>query len=258
MDRSYLSNAEVIQASRKFVCVRLETYENADEMKFMQSIYDYRTPTKNSLFAILDPSAKRHLVKPGRSMKTTFADGAAMAEGMKKVSAEYAKAGAMQPGKLGMPYLRSTRVALNVSSCDTQRLAVLYAPGKDDLARLEKLLLPLAWSERLIGNLLYVMSTDESDLGQIKDATKEPGVLLVEPGKFGMAARQVAFIKLGASPADALKTLALVADGNEMGSKDSQTHMDWGVLMGLKWEHPVKDEGAAESDRRGRRQRGGG
>ena len=72
MDRSYLSNSEVIQASRDFICVRLATYEDAEEMEFMASIYDYRTPTRNSLFAILDPSAKRHLVKPGRSMKTTF------------------------------------------------------------------------------------------------------------------------------------------------------------------------------------------
>ncbi len=258
MDRSYLSNAEVIKASRKFVCVRLATYEDADEMKFMASIYDYRTPTKNSLFAILDPSAKRHLVTPGRSMKTTFTDGAAMAKEMRKISAQYSKAAPMRAAKLGMPYLKSVHVALNVASCDSQRIAIVYAPKKEDRVQLEKLMLPLVWSKTLTGALLYVMSSDVQELDAIRGATKTAGVLVVEPDKFGTAARQVAFIKLGASPANALKMLTLVADGNEMGSKDSQTHMDWGVLMGLKWEHPVKDKGVEESDRRGRRQRGGG
>ena len=64
MDRSYLSDPEVVGASRDFVCVRLVTYEDVEEMEFMKSIYDFRTPTKNSLFAILDPSAEEHLVEP--------------------------------------------------------------------------------------------------------------------------------------------------------------------------------------------------
>ena len=63
MDRSFLSDPEVIAASRDFVCVRLVTFEDVEEMEFMNSIYDFRTPTKNSLFAILDPSAKEHLVQ---------------------------------------------------------------------------------------------------------------------------------------------------------------------------------------------------
>ena len=38
MDKSFLSQSEVIAASRKFVCIRLATYENAEEAKFLKSI----------------------------------------------------------------------------------------------------------------------------------------------------------------------------------------------------------------------------
>ena len=92
MDRSYLSDQAVVSASRAFICVRLVTYEDADEMEFMKSTYLFRTPTKNSLFAILDPTAREHLVAPGRSMKNTFKDAAEMARHLGEISQEYPRA----------------------------------------------------------------------------------------------------------------------------------------------------------------------
>ena len=39
MDRSFLSDPDVVAPSRGFICVRLVTYEDVQEMEFMQSIY---------------------------------------------------------------------------------------------------------------------------------------------------------------------------------------------------------------------------
>ena len=39
MDRSFLSDAAVIASSRKFVCIRLATYESESEAKILKSIF---------------------------------------------------------------------------------------------------------------------------------------------------------------------------------------------------------------------------
>ena len=43
MDRSYLSDKDVVEASRDFVCIRLATYENAEEAKILKSIFTGRS-----------------------------------------------------------------------------------------------------------------------------------------------------------------------------------------------------------------------
>ena len=67
MDRSFLSQPEVITAARKFVCVRLATYESAAEGQFLASI----CPTgsgelENTVFAILSPDGKQKLARVSR------------------------------------------------------------------------------------------------------------------------------------------------------------------------------------------------
>ena len=39
MDRSFLSDSAIIEASREFVCVRLATYEDKDEGKFLEATF---------------------------------------------------------------------------------------------------------------------------------------------------------------------------------------------------------------------------
>jgi len=239
----------VVQASRDFVCVRLATYENADEFEFMTSTYDFRTPTKNSLFAILDPSGEKHLVSPGRSMKRTFEDGASMASRMEEIAKEYPSK-RVSPKKLGLPYLLDVRVGLNVAACDSQRLVILFAPSAAEKKKLEALLLPLAWNEKLAGNLLYATTSEEKDLEGIEGATKGAGLMVVEPDPYGMGARQVTFIESGTKPAAALKQLLAAAEGNEMGSKDSKRHIGRGLREGVQWEQVVEDKGLGRTGRR--------
>ena len=60
MDGSFLSDADVVAASRKFVCIRLSTYEDAEEAEFLRSIYVGRSgDLENTVFAILSPDGKR-------------------------------------------------------------------------------------------------------------------------------------------------------------------------------------------------------
>jgi hypothetical protein len=236
MDRSFLSDPEVVAASRDFICVRLATYESEEEMEFMDSIYFFRTPTKNSVFAILDPSAKKHLVKPGRSMKLTFDGATEMATEMKKITATFPGKGNVAPEKLGLPYLKDVRLALNVAACDSQCLVILYASSERERRGLEALLLPLAWHADLVGEFLYATTDKLTDLKKITGSGTAPGLLVVMPDTYGLAGRQVAFVALGTKSKNARATLAAAAEANRMGSKDSKRHIGRGRREGIEWE----------------------
>src|SRR5438132_8002472 len=90
MDRSFLSQPEVIAAARQFVCIRLTTYENASEAKLLKSI----CPTgsgelENTVFAILSPDGKKPLTRTARSPSHAFDDAARMAETMNRLASSY-------------------------------------------------------------------------------------------------------------------------------------------------------------------------
>ena len=66
MDRSFLSSSAVVAASRKFVCIRLATYESRAEAKFMETIFLGKGGAlANTVFCILAPDGKKKLVRPG-------------------------------------------------------------------------------------------------------------------------------------------------------------------------------------------------
>ena len=241
MDRSYLSDQAVVRASRDFICARLATYEDSDELEYMKSIYTFRTATKNSLFAILDPSGEKHLVTPGRSMRNTFSDAEEMAERMGEIAKTYPTSKSPHPKALGLPYLKDVRVALNVAACDSQRLVILHARSSSERRKLESMLVSLAWDEELAGRFLYATTAAKDDLARIDVSTESPGLVVVEPDAYGLKARQVAFVELGAKPAAAKKILVAAADGNEMKSKDSKRHIGRGLREGVTWERAVED-----------------
>src|SRR5688572_21777319 len=147
MDRSYLSDAAVVAASREFVCVRLATYESAAEAKMLSAVLRTRSGVlENTVFAILGPDGTTPLVRAGRSPREAVggppedavkALPIRMAELSKKYSPSAAVGGAL-------PLLADLRRGLNVAACDLLPLVVV-------LGDVEKDLLPLAWSRDYAG-----------------------------------------------------------------------------------------------------------
>ena len=67
MDQSLWSDPLVIEASRKFVCARLATYEDKDEGAMLKSIYRGRSgELDNTVFTVLSHDGKSR-VEPGRT-----------------------------------------------------------------------------------------------------------------------------------------------------------------------------------------------
>ena len=54
MDRSFLSQPEVIAVSRRLICVRLTTYENKEEGEFLKTLTRTRSgDLENTVLAVL-------------------------------------------------------------------------------------------------------------------------------------------------------------------------------------------------------------
>jgi hypothetical protein len=67
MDKSFLSDPDVIAASRKFICIRLLSYENKEEAAFLKTFNVGRNgDVENTVFCILSPDAKQRLSRASR------------------------------------------------------------------------------------------------------------------------------------------------------------------------------------------------
>src|SRR5438132_12014690 len=119
MDGSFLSQPDVIAASRGFVCVRLTTYENAEEAAFLKSFGVTRSgEVENTVVTILGPDGRQQLARASRSARGTFGDAQRMAQAMNRIAAGYTAAKADTPPPL--PLVANVRLALDVSACDNQ------------------------------------------------------------------------------------------------------------------------------------------
>ncbi|MDP7204555.1 MAG: thioredoxin family protein, partial [Pirellulaceae bacterium] len=88
--RSFLVNSDVAKASRSFICIRLLTYENQEEYKFMEGILGVRAGTlPNTVFCILAPDGKTKLTRSGRGPFQAFSNASVMASGLDRIAARY-------------------------------------------------------------------------------------------------------------------------------------------------------------------------
>ena len=124
MDRSFLADKDVISASRKFVCIRLATYENAEENKILAGFFSRGGVLENTVFTLLTPDGKTKLVSAGRSPVWAFGGvrGAGinaqpevsmkkMGQTMEAIALVYPGKGKAAKGFPPLPYLADLRLA---------------------------------------------------------------------------------------------------------------------------------------------------
>lgn len=189
MDRSYLSQPEVIAAAEQFVCIRLTTYEDAAEAEFLGTLV--RGPVANTVFAILAPDGTPALRGrgPGRGPKDLFADAKAMAAGMDALAAKYP--GKPVGGVPALPVALNVKVALAVAAGDQQPLVVVLAKDAETRRDIEAKVAALAWAKPHKGRFTYVAAASLADQPKVAGRTIQEGVLVIEPDLFGMAGKVV-------------------------------------------------------------------
>jgi hypothetical protein len=200
MDRSFLSQPEVVAAARPFVCIRLATYENALEAKLLRSL----APTgsgelENTVFAILSSDGKRPLARASRSARHTFGDADRMALGLNQIARRYAQAATTPEPLRELPTVANVRLAVDVAACDGQPLVVVL--GQDAAARrgLSQRLAPLAWNDEFRGRFVYVEALARDDLTPIGRVPSNAGLLVVQPDRFGLDGAVITQTPAGAS-----------------------------------------------------------
>src|SRR5690349_925411 len=112
MDRSFLSRTPVIQASRRFVCIRTLTYEDAEERDFQRTLFIGGSgDVENTTFCILSPDGKQPITRAGRSIGQIFQSPEQMAAWMSQAAgyydAERGKAGLQQGSPTALPRFAS-------------------------------------------------------------------------------------------------------------------------------------------------------
>jgi hypothetical protein len=254
MDRSFLSQPEVINASRSFVCVRLTTYENKQEAELLKSLFTGGSgEVENTTFAILSPDGQKQLVRASRSARETLSNSARMAETMNRLAAQYQ--GKKVAGGPELPKVGSVRLALDVAACDNQPLVVLFARDETKLRQLEERTRALAWKDEFIGRVVYTVTADADQLKAIDGMAAQGGLLVVQSDRFGQKGTVLAQAGPDAEPADLAKALETGLGRFERAVKKFEAHIREGHRSGIFWETevPVTDPMERRAREQGRK-----
>ncbi|MFT4513928.1 MAG: hypothetical protein ACI89X_002363 [Planctomycetota bacterium] len=236
MDRSYLSDQQVVEASREFVCARLITFEDSDEAKLMNRLFGGGRLV-NTVFTIMDPKGKSALVRAGRSPKMAFDDAAAMANKMAAVAMRFPGRKKVVAQDLGLPVLEDVRIALNVTECDAQMLVILRGDDKQ-VKVMRRKLTELSWSGKLIGRFLYAVADDKTDWQALKNADKAPkaGVLIARSDEYGLTGEIVASAKASVTAEKLEELLLAVAAKHNPKAVDTRRLRRQGIRNGVQWQ----------------------
>ena len=242
MDRSFLSSSAVVAASRKFVCIRLATYESKEEAKFMETIFLGKGGVlANTVFCILAPDGKKKLVRPGRSPQFAFSSASQMATQMNRLVTQYPLAMRNALTDTQLPQLSKVDVALNVAACDNRPLVVTVGKAQEQLNEINQKLLRKAWSEKFAGQFVYASTIKSADLKPLAGAKDSSAILLVEPDAFGLSGKVVAQLDASATEANIEATLNKAIKNFKPYSKSHRQHLQLGHQLGIEWETAIPE-----------------
>ncbi len=248
MDQSLWSDPLVIEASRKFVCARLATYEDAGEGKFLEGIYRGRSgQLENTVFVILTSDGKTRLSRSGRSPTMVFGgavgwEGTVLALEMDNIAEAHPppKDHKSADGP-ALPIAKSVRLAVNIAACD--RLPLVISSGLDD-AQLQSLA-TVGWKEPYLGRLCWASTDEPAQLKKVGIEKPSAGIWIVQPGNFGLQVEVIAKVAADADQQTIARALDQALETSRRAQKYTRAHVAQGRRLGKKWqtEIPVTDPG---------------
>ena len=254
MDRSFLSDDLIIEASREFVCIRLTTYENKSEHDFMQSLYRRSNQTiANTTFAILSPDTNKIFSGPARSPQILFNNSFHMAASMHEVGHKFKPKSTLASAAI-LPAAASVKIGLNIAASDKLPLILAVGADKSNHQELESKLNKIVWDDAIVGKCTFASTHQPKDLGAIKGTDKKTNVFLViEPGEFGTKGKVLSVVD-GDLETD--KLVEKISDGLAMYTAprtvDHRTHTQNGIRAGVFYETPLPVTDKMEAQARSR------
>lgn len=231
MDRSFLSQPEVVAASRRWVCIRLATYETAAEADVLRRIYAGPGGVlENTVFAMIAPDRSRYLCPSGRSPQWAFRDAAEMADFMNRTAETYSGS---TPGGRDLPYVANVRLGLDVAACDRLPLVIVAARTPTARADLERRLAPVAWSPSVIGRAIYAHTADPASLTPLLGRPVAEGVVVVAPDAYGVSGCVLHVLPAAATPQQMAGAVADAPPTTLPAPEEIRSHIDAGMQHGI-------------------------
>ncbi|QDV09173.1 hypothetical protein Poly30_47300 [Planctomycetes bacterium Poly30] len=235
-------------ASRNYVCVRPQTYENEAESGLLKSLFRSRSgELENTVFCVLASDGKTKLCRSGRSPAQVFDGADALAQFLDEQFQPYhSKARAIER----LPLIDEFALALNVASCDGVPLVILRAESEKDLAAMEKRMAELAWSEACAGQQHYFAFTGSlpkpgtSGSGFAKVGEKpvsidfdcEYGITALDPGPFGLEPKTLAHARADTDVETLTRVLGEAQLAHDPTETSRRQHGREARRQGITWE----------------------
>ena len=263
------SNDAFIEASRKFVCVRLESYESEEHQKMVRSFLGGRF--ENTAFCLLAPDGKERLSRTGRAPAMAFGIrrgplapggesevGATIAE-MEKIAKRFPAKGAADTPVV--QDFHSFKQSLNVAAGD-QRLLLYVAVPEEQQDALKPQLSQVFGDGAIIGRFhcdFFSEGADGSWREVIDGEKSDSGLFIVQSDKFGQSGTVIGQLPPGAGAAE-IKA-ALLEANKEFAKTEARKvyseHVADGRREGIEFENVMPygedRDGDGEIDHRGGR-----
>ena len=250
IDSTFMFKAEVIEAAKKFVCIRLTTYEDASEKAFIAKLV--RGEVSNTSFSILSPEGKPLLALKGtgKGPGEYYSDSADMAKGMAAFAEKYT------PKKIdgipSLPIALSAKAGLVIAAADNQPLIVILAEDEKKQKELEAQVAEKAWSKDFQGRFVYATAGSMKELPKVQGHSITEGVVLIEPDMFGAGGKVVKQVSTAQVPEMLADSMTQVYRNFAPISKTRRELAAKGLKEGIFYETGISVSGAGEAADRDR------
>jgi len=258
-----LSKQEFIKASRKFVCIRLETYESKETQDRIRDLL--RGTMQNTAFVIYAPDGKTKLTRSSRSPLQIFGERGSknivpVMDGMEKIASNYKLKAPLDQAEL--QDFDSFKQSLNVASAD-QRLLIFGVSPKSKLSKV-KATMRAAFNDEDISGKFHFDVAGNADVKwaeSLEGATQKTGIFVVKSGEFGQNGKVLRELPLAVSSRELKSVLFAV---NQAFSEDEKRkhygqHVNKGRRTGVEFENTIAHgedrDGDGEIDPKGRGER---
>lgn len=212
MSNRAFGDTDFIDASRQFVCVRPDSYEDAETQQKIRELLG--GTMQNTAFCLFAPDGNKQLSRSGRGLTSDVRG----AQGLDIFALQYPTKG--DPSEAITPDFNSFRMSLNVASADTRVLVVVVAP-KEQMDKAEKSMRAVAWHDDIVGRFHFDFETDASQLTKplSLDSVAQPGIYVISPGTFGVDGKVISQLPLDSSDQE---RVAALKNANEQFAKTAE------------------------------------
>jgi len=254
MDRSFLSDKQLIKASHDFVCIRTATYEDKEEAEFHAKVMFTRSggALRNFGFCVLSPDGQQVIRRSDRGPNFLYVDSSAMAVDLREIASEYRGETTSDESNLALPQMKSVRLGINVASCDGLPSIVVVGKNPEETNQFKEKLSGVIWDEDLAGKFIFASTSNPADLKIVDGAASKTGILVIRPDTFGIKGQLITAIDPTVSDNELKASLADAADTFQRTSKTHGAHVRAGRRTDTTWETevpvPDRQEGRRGSD----------